>query len=84
MEFLIDEAENFEIKYEAENLAIVSLVWEDFAMLYASDIEDELHVREISYNTEIVTLRRYAHWMRTTTPDRCIFGKTTELHLITH
>jgi len=50
MEFLIDEAENFAIEYEAENLAIVSLVWEDFAMLYASYIEHELHVREIAYN----------------------------------
>jgi hypothetical protein len=61
MEFLIDEAENFAIEYEAENLAIVSLVWEDFAILYSTDIEDELHVREIAYNTEINTLRRYAH-----------------------
>ena len=53
-------------------------------MLYASDIEHELHVREIAYNTEIVTLRRYAHWMRIAIPDRCLFGNTPELHLIAH
>ena len=82
MEFLIDEAENFAVQYEADNLQIVSLVWEDFAMLYASDIEDELHVKEIAYNTEINTLMRYAHWMRIATPDRCIIGNTPELHLI--
>ena len=53
-------------------------------MLYSTDIEDELHVREIAYNTEINTLRRYAHWiwMRIATPDRCVFGNTPELHLI--
>ena len=84
MEFLIDEAENLAIEYEAENLLIVSLIWEDFAMLYASDIEDELHVREIAYNTKIMTLRRYAHWMRIATPDRCVYGNTPELHLIAH
>ena len=84
MEFLIDEADNLAIEYEADNLAIVSLVWEDFAMLYASDIEDESHVKEITYNTKIMTLRRYAHWMRIDTPDRCLFGNTPELHLITH
>ena len=55
MEFLIDEAENLAIEYEAENLLIVSLIWEDFAVLYASDIEDELHVRKIAYNTKIST-----------------------------
>ena len=42
MEFLIDESENLAIEYEAENLLIVSLIWEDFAMLYASDIEYEI------------------------------------------
>ena len=68
MEFLIDEAENLAIAYEADNLLIVSLVWEDFAMLYASDIEDELHVREIAYNTKIITLRRYDNWMRFCNP----------------
>ena len=45
MKFLIDDAENLAIDNEAENLAIVSLVWEDFAMLYSTDIEHELHVR---------------------------------------
>ena len=50
MEFLIYETENLAIEYEAENLAIVSLVWEEFAMLYSTDIEHELHVREIAYN----------------------------------
>ena len=48
MEFLIDEADNLAIEYEADNLPIVLLVWEDFAMLYAPDIENELHVREIA------------------------------------
>ena len=75
MEFLIDEAENLAIEYEAGNLEIISLVWEDLAMLYPTDIENELHMREIAYNTKIITLRRYAHWMRIATPDRCIFGK---------
>jgi hypothetical protein len=84
MEFLIDEAYNLAIEYEADNLPVVSLVWEDFAILYASDIENELHVREIAYNTEIMTLMRYAHWMRIATPDRCLFGNTPELHLIAH
>ena len=47
MEFHIDEADNLAIDYEAENLETVSLVWVDFAMLYSSDIEEELHVREL-------------------------------------
>ena len=70
MEFLIDEDDNLAIQYEVENLAIVSLVWEEFAMMYASDIENELHVRESAYNTKIMTLMRYAHWIRIATPDR--------------
>ena len=84
MEFLIDEADNLAIEYEADKLDIVSLVWEYFAMLYSTDIEYELHVREIAYNTEIMTLRRYAHWMRIAIPHRCLFGNTPELHLILH
>ena len=75
MEFIIDEA---------DNLAIDLMVWEDLARLHASDIEHELHVRDISHHTRIYILEEYARWMRIATPDRCLFGNTLELHLIAH
>ena len=53
-------------------------------MLYSTDIEHELHVREIAYNTEIMTLRRYIRLMRIATPERFVFGNSPELHLIAH
>ena len=69
---------------EAKKLAIDLRVWEDLAMTHASDMEFELHIREISCHTQIYTLEEYACWMRIATPDRCLFGNTPELHLIVH
>ena len=75
MEFLLDQA---------NNLVSDWIVWERLAVIDSFDIANELDVREISHNVQISTLQDYSHWMRITTPDRCLFGNTPELHLIAH
>jgi len=50
---------------------------------YSKKIERELRVKSISRNARISTLDDYAYLMRFTTPNRCLFGNTPELHLIT-
>ena len=69
---------------EANNMINDLWVWEDMAMIHASDIVHELDMRDIAQNERISTLEDYAYCMRITIPDLCVFGNTLEVHLIAH
>ena len=71
---------NFLLEH-AYHIAGGLMSYEALAMLHASDIQKELRLK-ISWNASISTLEDYAHWMRITTPNRCLFGNAPELHLI--
>ena len=53
-------------------------------MYHALYISNELDVRDIGQNVRISTLKDYSHWMRISTPDRCLLGNTPALYLISH
>jgi hypothetical protein len=72
MDFLLEHA---------NHIAGGLMFYEALAMLHASDIQKELRL-EISRNASTSTLEDYAHWTRISTPNRCLFGNTPELHLI--
>ena len=72
MDFLLEHA---------NHIAGGLMSYEALAVLHASDIQKELRLK-ISRNASISTLEDYAHWMRIATPNRCLFGNTPELHLI--
>ncbi len=72
MDFLLEHA-----NYIAGGL----MSYEALFMLHALDIEREVRLK-ISRNASIFTLEDYAHWMRISAPNRCLFGNTPELHLI--
>ena len=66
MDFLLEHANHF----------VGGLMsFEFFAMLHASDIRKELRLK-ISQNASISTVEDYAHWLRISTPYRCLFGNS--------
>ena len=72
MDFLLEHA---------NHIAGGLISFEALAMLHALDIQKDLRLK-ISWNASISTLEDYAHWMRIATLNRCLFGNTSELHLI--
>jgi hypothetical protein len=61
----------------ANHIAGGLMSYEALAMLHASDIECEVRLK-ISRNARISTLEDYAHWMRISAPNRCLYGNTPE------
>ena len=51
-------------------------------MHYASEIESGLRPKPHSRNAIVSTLEHYAYYMRFIDVDRCIYGNTPELYLI--
>ena len=46
--------------FERANILAINLrVWEDLDIKHASDMENELHMREISHHAQIYTLKEY-------------------------
>ncbi len=60
-----------------------SLIWRTLAMMHAPEIKNEMISKGFFREDPIVsTLEHYAYYMRIATEDRCVFGNTLKLFLI--
>ena len=62
---------------------LTSLTWRTLVMMHAPKIQNKMITKGYSWEDPIIsTLEHYAYYMRIATEDRCIFGNTPELFLI--
>jgi hypothetical protein len=77
MDYLLLHANNPSVSGDPDSMTL-----NDLAMLHASDVQSELRQKPFSRNAIVSTLANYAHYMRFSDVNRCIYANAPELLLI--